>query len=172
MSASWEFALRNIWQPFLYAADTVQLRDRFGHDVETVCDLPELIVRLLTTVVSQRLLRNLSQGYRVRSAKLSRLRGRINLLETGTRQLMDRLASRIANAEAANQCRTVSVDFGRLGACRPADHLRLKWQSIRSAETKLPKGSWLCWHQWCLTAHQVFARLPHSALVSGPLRRV
>lgn len=50
----------------------------------------------------------------MRSAKLRGIRGRINLLETGTPQLMDRLASQIANAEAANQCRTVSVDFGQL----------------------------------------------------------
>ena len=141
MSTYGAIPLRNIWLLFLYAADMVQLRDRFDHDVEAARDLPELLGRLLTTVVDQRLRRNLSRGYRVRSATLSRVRGRIDLLETETRQLMDRgqiacsfdehtmdtprnrlvraaldrLAGRIANADVAHRCRTASGDFGRLG---------------------------------------------------------
>lgn len=148
MSTYGAIPLRNIWLLFLYAADMVQLRDRFDHDVEAARDLPELLGRLLTTVVDQRLRRNLSRGYRVRSATLSRVRGRIDLLETETRQLMDRgqiacsfdehtmdtprnrlvraaldrLAGRIANADVAHRCRTASGDFGRLGvsATRPS----------------------------------------------------
>ena len=148
MSAYGSIPLRNIWLLFLYAADMVQLRDRFDHDVETARDLPELLGRLLTTVVEQRLRRNLSRGYQVKSATLSRVRGRIDLLKTETRQLMDRgqiackfdehtmdtprnrlvraaldrLAGRIFDAEVAHRCRTASGDFGRLGvsATRPS----------------------------------------------------
>lgn len=148
MSGAAQIPLRNIWLLFLYAADMVQLRDRFDHDVEEARDLPELLGRLLTTVVAQRLRRNLSRGYRVRSATLSRVRGRIDLLTTETRQLMDRgqvacsfdehtmdtprnrlvraalsyLAGRIANADVAHLCRSASGDFGRMGvsASRPS----------------------------------------------------
>ncbi len=148
MSISSQIPLRNIWLLFLYAADLIQVRDRFDHDVEAARDLPELLGRLLTGVVNQRLRRNLSRGYKVREATLSRVKGRINLLATETRQLMDRgqiactfeehtmdtprnrlvraaldrLACRIDDAEIAHQCRAASGDFGRMGvsALRPS----------------------------------------------------
>lgn len=148
MSATSQIPLRNIWLLFLYAADLIQIRDRFDSDIEAARDLPELLGRLLTNVVEHRLRRNLSRGYRVREATLSRVKGRINLLVTETRQLMDRgqiactfeehtidtprnrlvraaldrLASRIEDQDVAHRCRKASGDFGRLGvsALRPS----------------------------------------------------
>ena len=48
------------------------------------------MARLLTHVVEERLHRNLSRGYRPKAATLTRGRGRIDMLETTTRRLMDR----------------------------------------------------------------------------------
>ncbi len=133
--------LRNIWLLFLYAADMVQFRDRFDNQVESARDIPDLVARLLTHVVEQRLRRNLSRGYRTRVATLSRVRGRINMLETTTQCLMDRgriacrfeehtmdtprnrlvraaldrLASRVSDDLIAHSCRQLSADFTRMG---------------------------------------------------------
>lgn len=133
--------LRNIWLLFLYAADLVQFKGRFEHEVEAARDLPDLVARLLTHVVEERLRRNLSRGYRPQTATLSRVRGRINMLETTTRQLMDRgriacrfeehtmdtprnrlvraalekLGSRVADDLVAHRCRQLAGDFSRMG---------------------------------------------------------
>lgn len=140
--------LRNIWLLFLYAADLAQFKGRFDHDVETARDLPGLIARLLAVFVEERLRRNLSRGYRVRAANLSRVRGRINLLATEAHQLMDRgqiacsfeehtmdtprnrlvraaldkLAGRVSDMHLAHRCRVASGDFARMGvtAARPS----------------------------------------------------
>lgn len=55
--------LRNIWLLFLYAADLVQFKDSTTVEAESARNLPELLARLLTKVVQQRLRRNLSRGY-------------------------------------------------------------------------------------------------------------
>ena len=133
--------LRNIWLLFLYAADLVQFKSRFDHQVEAARDLPDLVARLLIQVVEERLRRNLSRGYRPKAATLSRVRGRIDMLETTTRQLMDRgriacrfeehtmdtprnrlvraalerLAARVANDLVAHRCRQLVGDFSRMG---------------------------------------------------------
>jgi len=137
--------LRNVWLLFLYAADLVQFRDRFDHQVETARDLPDLVARLLTQVVDERLRRNLSRGYRPRAATLSRVRGRIDMLETVTSRLMDRgriacrfedhtmdtprnrlvraaldrLAMSVADDLVAHRCRQLSGDFKRQGVLGP-----------------------------------------------------
>lgn len=133
--------LRNIWLLFLYAADLVQFRDRFDHEVELARDLPDLVARLLSKIVEERLRRNLSRGYRPRTAVLSRVRGRIDMLETSSRRLLDRgvvacrfeehsmntprnrlvraalerLASRVPNDLVAHRCRELAGDFTRMG---------------------------------------------------------
>jgi len=66
--------IRNIWLLFLYAADLVEFHGRFDYRVETARDFPDLIARLLSNVVEERLCRNLSRGYRPRAATLSRVR--------------------------------------------------------------------------------------------------
>ena len=133
--------LRNIWLLFLYAADLVQFKGRFDQQVETARDLPDLVARLLTHAVEERLRRNLTRGYRPKAATLSRVRGRIDMLETSTRQWMDRgriacrfeehtmdtprnrlvgaalerLASRVADDLVVHRCRQLAGDFSRMG---------------------------------------------------------
>jgi 5-methylcytosine-specific restriction enzyme subunit McrC len=85
-----EIPLRNIWILFLYAADLVQLHGRFERHVEEARDLPDLVGRLMAHVVEERLRKNLSRGYRPRSAVLPRVRGRIEILATEAGQLMER----------------------------------------------------------------------------------
>ncbi len=146
--------LRNIWLLFLYAADLVQFKGRFDHQVETARDLPDLVARLLTHVVEERLRRNLSRGYRPKAATLSRVRGRIDMLESTTRQLMDRgriacrfeehtmdtprnrlvraalerLAARVADDLVAHRCRQLAGDFTRMGVVGP----RPSWAELAS----------------------------------------
>lgn len=136
-----EIPLRNIWILFLYAADLVQLRGRFERDVEEARDLPDLVGRLMVHVVEDRLRRNLSRGYRPHNAVLPRVRGRIDMLATEARQLMERgqiacrfeehvmdtprnrlvraalerLAARVLTHETAHQCRSLAADFLRAG---------------------------------------------------------
>ena len=50
-----QIPLRNIWLLFLYAANLVQFRDQYDHEVETARDLPDLVARLLTHVVEVRM---------------------------------------------------------------------------------------------------------------------
>jgi 5-methylcytosine-specific restriction enzyme subunit McrC len=52
--------------------------------------LPDLIAEILAHAVEQRQRRHLSQGFRTREAVLSRVRGRINVLETERRLLLTR----------------------------------------------------------------------------------
>lgn len=146
--------LRNIWLLFLYAADLVQCKGKFDHQVETARDLPDLIARLLAHVVEERLRRNLFRGYRLRTATLTRVRGRIDMLETTTRRLMDRgsvacrfdehtmdtprnrlvkaalarLASRVGDDLVAHRCRQLVGDFARMGVVGP----RPSWAELAS----------------------------------------
>jgi len=140
-----QIPLRNVWLLFLYAADLVQFRDRFENQVENARDIPDLVARLLSHVVEERLRRNLSRGYRLRTATLSRVRGRIDMLETTTRRLMDRgriacrfeehtmdtprnrlvraaldhLGNRVSDDLVAHRCRQLSGDFTRMGVIGP-----------------------------------------------------
>lgn len=133
--------LRNLWLLFLYAADLVQFRGHFESDVETARDLPELVARLLVNAVEERLRRNLSRGYRPQAATQPRVRGRIDMLETSTRRLMDRglvvcryddhtmdtarnrlvraaldrLSARVQNGHVAHRCRRLAGEFARVG---------------------------------------------------------
>lgn len=139
--------LRNIWLLFLYAADMVRFREQLESEVEEARDLPDLLARLLTQVVEERLKRNLSRGYRPRSQTLSRVRGRIDMLQTTSRRLiergavacryedhtmdtprnrlvraaLERLGARVENTLIAHRCRQLAGDFARMGvvATRP-----------------------------------------------------
>lgn len=64
--------LRNIWLLFLYAADLVQFKDATKVEAENARNLPELLARLLTKVVQQRLRRNLSRGYPIQRFQILR----------------------------------------------------------------------------------------------------
>lgn len=133
--------LRNIWLLFLYAADLVHVKDQWKVAPESAKDLPELVARLLVHVVEQRLRRNLSRGYLPKHAVLPRVRGRIDILQTVTGQLLERghiacsfeehtmhtprnrlvraaldyLAICVEDAEVVHACRSLSLALGRLG---------------------------------------------------------
>ena len=136
-----QIPLRNIWLLFLYAADLVQFKDQWKMTAESASDLPELVARLLVHVVERRLRRNLSRGYVPRHSVLPRVRGRIDVLQTVTGQLLERgriacsfeehtlntprnrlvrtaldyLARRVVDAEVAHACKELSQTFVRLG---------------------------------------------------------
>ncbi|MDW5443803.1 5-methylcytosine-specific restriction endonuclease system specificity protein McrC [Polaromonas sp. SM01] len=133
--------LRNIWLLFLYAADLVRFKDVVSVEKEAARDLPELLARLLVRVVQQRLHRNLSRGYQTQHAVLSRVRGRIDVLTTASRQLLeqgrvacrfqehtmdtprnrlvraalDYLAVAVDAPDVVRECRALSQLLGRLG---------------------------------------------------------
>ncbi len=136
-----QIPLRNIWLLFLYAADLVHFKDQLKVAPESAKDLPELVARLLVHVVELRLRRNLSKGYKPRHAVLPRVRGRIDMLQTVTGQLLERgriacsfeehtmqtprnrlvraaldhLAVCVKDAEVVHACKSLSNAFGRLG---------------------------------------------------------
>ncbi len=104
-------------------------------------DVPALIARLLVDAVRRRIRRNLSQGYCHREKVLARVRGRINILATESRQLLsrgevfcryeeltvdtlrnrlvraalERLARLVQNNELVRHCRALAATLGRAG---------------------------------------------------------
>jgi 5-methylcytosine-specific restriction enzyme subunit McrC len=83
--------VRNLWLLMLYASELFRHIDRSKIAVENnPDDIPDLIAEFLVRVVERRLMRNLSFGYRPRAADLGRVRGRIDLLRTERRQLLER----------------------------------------------------------------------------------
>ena len=73
----------------LYASELTRVRGAFDAIVEEdIEDIPDLIARLLTNAVERRLRRNFTRGYRHREKSLTRVRGRINILTTESRQLL------------------------------------------------------------------------------------
>ena len=84
--------VRNIWLLMLYASELYRESCRARSvDVEGNLDeLPNLVAEVLTRAVERRMQRNLSYGYRHKQADLNRVRGRIDLLITERRQLLQR----------------------------------------------------------------------------------
>ena len=84
--------VRNVWLLMLYESDLYRELPRAESvDLEEDPDnLPNIIAELLIHAVERRLRRNLSFGYRRRRADLTRVRGRIGLLRTERRQLIQR----------------------------------------------------------------------------------
>ncbi|MBV6757797.1 5-methylcytosine-specific restriction endonuclease system specificity protein McrC [Rhodococcus opacus] len=89
LSGSTRIPVRNIWLLMLYASKLYQEEklERAGIE-DQADDIPDLVAELLATEVERRLHRNLTHGFRERRANLSRVRGRIDLLETESRQLL------------------------------------------------------------------------------------
>lgn len=81
--------VRNIWLLFLYASDLASFHGRFDADVEKSSDIATLIARLLVYSVEHRLRRNLSKGYRQKDEILRRVRGKIDVLKTYSRSLLE-----------------------------------------------------------------------------------
>ena len=84
--------VRNIWLLLLYASQLYRELPA-SHRVEledAPDDIPDLVAEILANAVERRLRRNLTAGYQRRQADLNRVRGRINLLRTERRQLLQR----------------------------------------------------------------------------------
>jgi 5-methylcytosine-specific restriction enzyme subunit McrC len=83
--------IRNLWLLMLYASELTRSGGPadilFEDDLE---DLPGLVARLLADAVERRLRNNLTRDYRRREQALSRVRGRIDILETVSRQLLSK----------------------------------------------------------------------------------
>lgn len=82
--------VRNVWFLFLFAYDLTRFHGRFEAAIEDSPDFKSLIARLLCHVVETRLRRNLSFGYQRREYSLKRVRGRIDILKTESRDLLRR----------------------------------------------------------------------------------
>ena len=81
--------IRNVWLLMLYASDLLRTSSSEFRDIEDMpADLPDIIARLLVESVEERLRRNLHRAYEPRKAVLNRVRGRIDVLTTETRQLL------------------------------------------------------------------------------------
>ncbi len=125
----------------LYASDVARYAGRFDALIEAdLSELPDLVGRLLSREVERRMRRNLSRGYRHREAVLTRVRGRIDLLATATKRLLEsgqvacrfdeltldtarnrfvrtaleRIA-RLTSPDIAHRCRSLAGDLGRAG---------------------------------------------------------
>jgi len=83
--------VRNLWLLMLYASDLYRSGGTAKVEVEeSPDDLPDLVAEILAHAVETRLHRQLSLGYRSQEEWLSRVRGRIDVLTTEQRQLLDR----------------------------------------------------------------------------------
>lgn len=76
--------VRNIWLLMLYASDLYRDLNYDTHSgvEENPDDIPDLVAEILTKHVEHRIMRNLTFSYQGRSSNLSRVRGRINVLDT------------------------------------------------------------------------------------------
>ena len=135
--------VRNLWLLMLYASERYrELPQARTVDVEDAPDeLPNLVAEVLTRAVERRMRRNLSFGYQRRQADLDRVRGRIDLLRTERRQLIQRgrvaclfdeltvdtprnrfvkaaldlLRRVVSREELARRCRSLSASMERAG---------------------------------------------------------
>ncbi|RJP22447.1 MAG: 5-methylcytosine-specific restriction endonuclease system specificity protein McrC [Candidatus Omnitrophota bacterium] len=135
--------VRNLWLLMLYASDLIrQIETKEKKAVEeNPDDIPDLVAEILTRLVERRLMRNLSSGYQEREMVLSRIRGRIDLLHTERRKLLDRgriacrfeeqtvdtprnrfvrealnkLSKIVNRSDLAHRCRSLSACFKRIG---------------------------------------------------------
>ena len=83
--------VRNLWLLMLYASDLFRMMGTDRVQLEQAPDhLPDIVAEILAHAVERRLRRNLSLGYQPRRAILDRVRGRIDLLPTESRQLLKR----------------------------------------------------------------------------------
>ena len=83
--------VRNLWLLMLYASDLFRDLESAKVAVEdNPEDIPDLVAEILCRQVERRIQRNLSNGFQSQEAVMSRLRGRIDLLNTERHRLLDR----------------------------------------------------------------------------------
>ena len=135
--------VRNIWLLLLYASQLYrELPESRRVALEDAPDdIPELVAEILANAVERRLRRNLNSAYQRRADDLNRVRGRISLLRTESRQLLQRarvaciyddltvdtprnryvkaallsLASVVRRPELASRCRNLDARLERAG---------------------------------------------------------
>lgn len=135
--------VRNLWLLMFYASDLFRQRDQAGLSAveDNPDEIPDLVAEMLCHQVERRISRNLSHGYQPRAAALGRVRGRIDLLDTTRRRLLDRgrvscrfdeltvdtprnrlvraaltrIAGLIRLYPLAHRCRSLAVSLGRMG---------------------------------------------------------
>jgi 5-methylcytosine-specific restriction enzyme subunit McrC len=141
--------VRNLWLLMLYASDLTRVRGAFNAITDDdIDDLPDLVARLLSNAVEHRLRRNLTRGYRHREVVLTRVRGRIDILTTESRQLLSRgevfcrfedltidtprnrlvrgaldlMVRLVRSRELVNRCRSLASSLARagVGGVRPS----------------------------------------------------
>ena len=135
--------IRNLWLLMLYASHLY--RELPSHQrvaiEEAPDDIPNLVAEILARAVDRRLRRNLSSDFRYTQADLTRVRGRIDLLRTERRSLLDqgkvactfdelttdtpsnrfvkaalkRLSKTVLDSQLGNRCLTAVVALERLG---------------------------------------------------------
>jgi 5-methylcytosine-specific restriction enzyme subunit McrC len=138
--------LRNIWLLMLYASDMYRDLGHRAVDLEENPDrIPDLAAEILCHAVRDRLARNLSYGYLTRHRDLTRIRGRVDLLDTCRRQLLSRglvacrfdelttntprnrlvkaalirLRGLVLRDDLAHECRVLAGNLERLGVTGP-----------------------------------------------------
>lgn len=83
--------VRNLWLLMLYASGLFRDLEQAKVAIEeNPDDIPDLVAEMLCHHVERRIKRNLSYGYQSREAALTRVRGRIDLLNTERHRLLER----------------------------------------------------------------------------------
>ncbi len=82
--------VNNLWLLMLYASEFRYEMDGYSGSESLDEDVANLVADILCTLVELRLKRQLTYGYKHSTSDLSRVRGRINVLETYTKQLLQK----------------------------------------------------------------------------------
>ena len=92
VSGKTEIPVRNLWLLMLYASElyTDNAEIRGAGAEERPDELPDLVAEILARAVEHRLQRTLSRAYVARHQPLTRVRGRIDVLQTESAQLLSR----------------------------------------------------------------------------------
>jgi 5-methylcytosine-specific restriction enzyme subunit McrC len=133
--------VRNLWFLLMYAYDFAHFGEKHAVEIGEDAGLPELIARLLISVVERRIKRNLTRAYEPRRASLTRVRGRIDIPQTVMRDELRRgriacrfeaptvdssrnrlvryalthLAGIVRIQDLAFRCRSLALELERLG---------------------------------------------------------
>jgi len=137
--------VRNLWLLMFYASDLRHAGEQRAGSEKTPEELPDLVAEVLCFYVERRLRKNLSRSYVGREAELTRVRGRIDHLETARKRLLERgrvacrfeeltlntprncyvrgalshLASLVADRELGKNCRMLAGQLLQLGVTGP-----------------------------------------------------
>jgi len=80
--------VQNLWLLMLYSSDFRYLANDYAGSESVDEDVANLVADVLCNQVEERLKRNLTYGYKHSTRELNRVRGRINTLETYSKQLL------------------------------------------------------------------------------------